>query len=124
MLYRAVLELYWAALGLFWAVLELYWIVRAVLAVSELYCAVSGSIGVVPGSIGVVSSSIGAVSVWGGEVLSTACKCRVVVALRWSRMYVFQVRNVVLYSLEGGSLERAGNSGWAVTVWLFGVFIL
>ena len=60
----------------------------------------------------------------GGGSFSTACKPRVVVALRLSRMYAFQVTDVVLYSLEGGSLERASNSGWAVTVWLFGVTML
>ena len=38
-------------------------------------------------------------------------------------MYVFQVGSIVLYVLEGSGLERAGNSGWVVTVWLFGVFI-
>ena len=48
-----------------------------------------------------------------GGSFSTACKCRVVVALRRGRMYVFQV-----------SLERASNSGWPVTVCLFGVIVL
>ena len=95
--------------------------IRAVLAIPELYRAALDSIGVVPGSIGVVSSSIGAL---GGRSFSTACRCRVVVALRWGGMYVSQVRSVVLYLLEGGGLDRAGNSGCVVTVWLFGVFIL
>ena len=96
--------------------------IRAVLAIPELYRAALDSIGVVPGSIGVVSSSIGAVG--GGRSFSMACRCRVVVALRWGRMYVSQVGRVVLYLLEGGGLERAGNSGWVVTVWPFGVFTL
>ena len=116
--------------------------------------AVPGSLRVILGSIGAGLSSIGAVywiklepfwqyrscivqhlvlyravlelgAVGGGErSFSMACRCRVVVALRRGRMYVFQVGSIVLYVLEGSGLERAGNSGWVVTVRIFGGFIL